>query len=362
MLLHAGWAGNDSFKMLCGGEALATDLAARLLAISPHLWNMYGPTETTIWSSATKVVNEERAGLIGPPIANTQFYVLTENGKHAPIGVRGEICIGGTGLARGYWDRAELTRQQFIPSPFGTGRIYRTGDIGRWVGGGRIEIAGRTDHQVKIRGYRVELGDIENAIRKHPDVREVVVVAQDDGIGHKRLAAFLELSGAAVHQNGHFAAGMRRLLGDILPDYMIPATIVPLPALPRTPNGKIDRRSLPSGSSQLVSNARSYVPPETPLQQRLNRIWCDVLKLEKISIEDSILELGGDSLLIFRIVAVAQDQGIPVTPALMWKHGTIAALAAHLSSPEATPAQSQPRPAITAVPRDRYRRTVDLNQ
>ena len=233
------------------------DLADQLLASSDDVWNLYGPTETTIWSSATRL--EKRSGPvpIGPPIANTQFYVLDESLHPVPIGVTGDLYIGGAGLARSYWQRPELTgAEKFVSNPFGEGRIYRSGDLARWLSGGRIELLGRTDYQVKVRGFRIELAEIENALSSHPAVRDAVTVAVEAGPGDKRLAAWVDST--LADPPADLDAQLYSLLTAKLPEYMIPAVITVLPALPRTANGKIDRKSLPAPTFAARTKGRSF--------------------------------------------------------------------------------------------------------
>ena len=356
ILLEAGWKGRPRLKVLCGGEALARDLADTLLDCSGDVWNVYGPTETTIWSSATRL--EKRAGPvpIGPPIANTQFYVLDERLQPVPVGVTGELYIGGAGLARGYWNRPELTAEKFLPNPFGPGRIYRTGDLARWIGGGHIELLGRIDFQVKVRGFRIELGEIEAALASHPAVRDAVVTAVQVRPGDTRLAAWVD--SALAQPPADLDVQLRTLLTTKLPDYMQPAVITVLPALPRTANGKIDRKSLPEAAFGGQTKVRQFTPAATPQQEKLAAIWADILKLDRVSITDSIFELGADSLLIFRISARAGQEGLPIHPAQIFQHRTIANLSsalgeARISSPDKAPAG----PAIAAVSRENFRRT-----
>ncbi|MGD0097335.1 MAG: amino acid adenylation domain-containing protein [Terracidiphilus sp.] len=356
ILLEAGWKGWPQLKVLCGGEALARDLADSLMDRSKDVWNVYGPTETTIWSSATQL--EKRTGPvpIGPPIANTQFYVLDERLKPVPVGVTGELYIGGAGLARGYWKRPELTAEKFLPNPFGGGRIYRTGDQARWLRDGHIEILGRTDFQVKVRGFRIELGEIEAVLASHPAVRDAVATAVEVSPGERRLAAWVDSASAEVPAD--LDAQLRALLTAKLPEYMHPAVITVLPALPRTANGKIDRKSLPQPAFGGRTNEREFIPATTPEQEKLAAIWADILKLDRVSITDSIFELGADSLLIFRISARAGQEGLPIRPAQIFQHRTIANLSSALGegtiqSPDKSPAH----PAIAAVPREKFRRT-----
>jgi amino acid adenylation domain-containing protein len=353
MLIEAGWNGQPKLKVLCGGEALPSDLAEALLDRSDEVWNVYGPTETTIWSSATKLKKQAGPVTIGPPIANTQFYILDKHLQPLPVGVSGDLYIGGSGLARGYWHRPELTHEKFVANPFGPGRIYQTGDLGRWLPNGQIELLGRSDFQVKIRGYRIELGEIESVLRQHPAVKEAAVIAVDDSIGHKRLAAYVSTDEAAAD----LPAKLHSLLASKLPEYMIPAAIVPLEKLPQTPNLKIDRKALQKMELTAPITEVSYTAPETPQQIKLAAIWADVLKLDRVGITDSIFDLGADSLLIFRIAARAGVEGLPINPTQIFQHRTIANLSTALeeSNGAETPAVTMAAP-IQAVSRERFRR------
>ena len=230
LLLEAGWVGDPNLKILCGGEAWSEELARQLLSRCGSLWNMYGPTETTIWSAAEKV-ESARLPLIGPPIANTQFYVLDTHLQPVPVVVPGELHIGGAGLARGYLNRPELTAEKFTPNPFNRepgARLYKTGDLARYRADGKIEFLGRMDHQVKIRGFRIELGDVESALRQHPNLRDLAVVARENAAGDKQLVAYV-----VARQSPPPTAGeLRGFLKEKLPDYMVPSTFVNLEALP----------------------------------------------------------------------------------------------------------------------------------
>ncbi len=364
ILIDAGWNGEPRLKALCGGEALPRDLAEMLIDRGAELWNVYGPTETTIWSSATRVEHGTAPLRLGPPIANTQFYVLDSVRQIVPIGVTGELFIGGDGLARGYWKRDALTAEKFIANSFGSGRIYATGDLARRHADGSIELLGRADFQVKIRGYRIELAEIEAALLQHPLVRESVVVAhkQQTASTAARLIAYVAVGEAAA---GAEAATLPRLLRASLvrslPDYMIPAAFVVLERLPRTPNGKIDRKALPLDDLPAASSARldrPYVAPSSATEQTLATIWQEVLELPRVSVEDSIFELGADSLLIFRIAARAQHAGLAVKAVDVFQQRTIAAIATALDRLRVearVPARVIPR--IAAAARDQYRLT-----
>jgi amino acid adenylation domain-containing protein len=365
MLIDAGWNSDLPLKVLCGGEALPRALADQLLERSQQVWNVYGPTETTIWSSATRVTAGTGPMLIGPPIANTQFYLLDQRLRPVPVGVAGELYIGGAGLARGYWKRPELTTERFLPNPFAPGRIYKTGDLGRWhvdeAGQGQVELLGRTDFQVKVRGYRIELGEIEAALTRHPAVRESVVVAhtsKNAGTSITRLVAYVDAGSSAEHATA-LTADLITMLSGTLPEYMVPAAILPLSQLPRTPNGKIDRKGLPDAEaflkSGLQSAQRSFTPAATDDQKKLAQIWGDVLMLDRVSITDSIFELGADSLLIFRIAARSQKEGLSLTAAQIFKYRTILALSDALEGQtEVKSATIKVTPRIAVAPRKSY--------
>jgi acyl-coenzyme A synthetase/AMP-(fatty) acid ligase len=366
MLIDAGWTSELPLKVLCGGEALPRSLADQLLERSQQVWNVYGPTETTIWSSATRVTTGTGPILVGPPIANTQFYLLDQRLHPVPIGVAGELYIGGAGLARGYWKRPDLTAERFLSNPFAPGRIYKTGDLGRWyvdhTGQGQVELLGRTDFQVKVRGYRIELGEIEAALTRHPAVRESVVVAhtsKNAGAAITRLVAYVDAGSSAEHASA-LTADLVTMLSGTLPEYMIPAAILALPQLPRTPNGKIDRKNLPDVEAFLKSglqlSQRSFTSAVTDDQKKLAKIWGDVLMLDRVSITDSIFELGADSLLIFRIATRSQKEGLSVTAAQIFKHRTILALSDALGKqPEVKSTTIKVAPRIAVAPRKSYR-------
>ncbi len=302
LLQQVGFDGTG-LKVLCGGEALPVDLAGELTSRSAEAWNLYGPTETTIWSVVGKIKAERSASLIpiGCPIWNTQAYVLDGDLTPVPIGVGGELYIGGVGLARGYLGRAGLTGERFVPSPFGDGeRLYRTGDLARWRADGELEYLGRIDHQVKVRGYRIELGEIEARLVEHGSVGQAVVVARDEG-ADRQLVAYIVGDGVAPEPSL-----LRAHLKHSLPDYMMPSAFVLLDALPLTPNGKVDRRALPAPEGDAVVRGE-YVAPRTPVEELLASIWCEVLKLDRVGVNDNFFELGGHSLLAMRLVARARD-------------------------------------------------------
>jgi amino acid adenylation domain-containing protein len=301
MLLAVGWTGNQQLKILCGGEALDYTLAQQLQQRGKEVWNLYGPTETTIWSSVSQVNTQNKPQnniAIGSPIANTQFYILDQYCQLVPIGVVGELHIGGAGLARGYLNKPELTQQRFISSPFESGKyLYKTGDLARYRSDGSIEYLGRIDHQVKIRGFRIELGEIEAVLKQHPKIRETVVIVREDIPKNQRLVAYV-----IPHSEMTFSMQeLRDYLKDKLPDYMVPSTFVELDTLPLTPNGKIDRRALPVPDEQRPDLKEVYEAPKSEVERAIAKIWLEILRVEKVGVNDNFFDLGGNSLLMVQV-------------------------------------------------------------
>lgn len=326
MLLEAGWHGHTQLKILCGGEVLSDKLAHQLLKCGTSLWNVYGPTETTIWSTIEHIEYGHDSVSIGRPVANTQVYLWDSALQSVPVGVPGELYIGGDGLARGYHQRAELTAEKFIRSPFDAAtRLYRTGDLARFLPDGRIEFLGRIDHQVKLRGFRIELGEIEAALRGHPAVEETVVVVHEDTPDEKRLVAYLVL---ALEEQLPSPADFRLFLQSKLPEYMFPAIYVQLDALPQTPNGKVDRKALPAPRQVQLVNEHTFVAPRTETERVLASLWEQVLGVSPIGVDDSFFDLGGHSLLATRLVfSVREALHIGVPLQAFFQSPTIAALA-----------------------------------
>jgi amino acid adenylation domain-containing protein len=337
MLLGAGWRGAPGLKALCGGEALATDLSHELVDRVGTLWNVYGPTETTIWSCAHRIVSaseQAAAESIGRPIANTQVYVLDTTRRPVPIGVAGELFIGGEGVARGYLNRPQLTAERFVADPFDPApgaRLYRTGDLARWRPDGTLEYLGRNDFQVKIRGFRIELGEIEAQLARFPHVRDAVVVAREDSPGEKRLVAYLTPRDAARDDSTLLnAEALRTHLKSAMPDYMVPSAFVVLESLPLTSNGKIDRRALPAPGVDDYAH-REYEAPAGSEEEALAAIWQALLRLERVSRRDNFFELGGHSLLIVQMIDRLRAIGLATDMRRVFESATLADLAATLT-------------------------------
>ncbi len=328
MLLDSGWGNNEEVTILVGGEAVREELKDSLTRISPRVWNMYGPTETTIWSSCKELKTAEKI-TIGKPIANTSFYILDKAGDLAPVGVAGELCIGGDGLARAYHNRPDLTAERFVPDPFSSrpgARMYRTGDLARWLPDGEVEYLSRMDDQVKIRGYRIELGEIESVLQQCDGVGRGVVVAKEDGNGNKRLIGYV------VPQESYLKEAVLAHLRSKLPDYMVPAILITLSELPLTPNGKVNRKALPEPDlNELLTH--QYVAPRTETEEKLAGIWQDLLKLEQVGVKDNFFELGGDSLLVVRIVShIREEFSLEIPVNTLFKFSCIADLAEYIEA------------------------------
>ena len=302
MLLNSGWTNPGNIKMLVGGEALGEELKNTLVGFGT-LWNMYGPTETTIWSTFKKMEVSEKVS-IGKPIDNTSVYILSADNGLNPIGIPGELCIGGKGVGRGYLNRPELTSQKFLADPFRNvpgDRMYRTGDLARWLPDGNIEYLGRIDDQVKIRGYRIELGEIESVLLLHPGVKQAVVLAKENGQGDKRLVGYV------VCEEDFDKESVSAFLRSKLPEYMVPALWLQLEKLPLTFSGKIDRKALPEVGAGDLGTAQ-YTEPGTDLEKQLAALWQKILGLQRVGIHDDFFALGGHSLLAMRAVATIRKE------------------------------------------------------
>jgi amino acid adenylation domain-containing protein len=351
LLTEAGWRGSAQMTLLTGGESLAPELADRLQDGGAACWNLYGPTEVTIYATAGRLTGTGAPVSIGRPITNLQAHVLDRFFNRAPIGVPGDLFLGGVGLARGYLNQAGATAERFVPDPFGAapgGRLYRTGDVARYRSDGRIEYLGRSDFQVKIRGFRIEPGEVEAVLRQHPAVRQAVVVARCDAPGDSPyLAAYAVPQGepapiGAVHDH----------LKSKLADYMLPSALVWLNALPLTPNGKIDRHALPAPDQASPRQEEDFRPPCGPIEQIVAAVWMDILNLDRLDTRDDFFALGGHSLIAARVMYRLSDIfQIDLPLLLLFKAPNVAALSRDLAShPDYGPGVAATAEALLQLP------------
>ena len=329
LLLAAGWQGSPQLKMISTGEALPRELANQLLPKGACLWNLYGPTETTIWSTGYKVTTGNKAISIGCPLANTQLYILDSHLQPVPIGISGELYIGGEGLARGYLNRPDLTAEKFISNPFSPNpksRLYKTGDLARYLPDGHIEYLGRIDYQIKLRGFRIELGEIETVLLQHPGVKEAVVIVREDTPNQTSLVGYIV---AETGQDSlQVISQLRRFLKQQLPDFMVPTIFMALEAMPLTPNGKVDRKALPKPDASRPELEANYVAPRTPIEQQITDIWMQVLNVKRVGIYDNFFELGGYSLVGIQVVSrVRQALQVEILMSNLFELPTVADLA-----------------------------------
>jgi amino acid adenylation domain-containing protein len=334
ILQEANWKPTIDLKILIGGEAVPADVATFLASHCKNVWNVYGPTETTIWSTTYKLpyLNQDSSAIqipvyIGKPLANTSVYILDDFLTQVPIGVDGDIYIGGEGLSAGYFNNAELTDDKFIYVSINDKeieRIYKTGDKGKFKIDGNIEYSGRTDNQVKIRGYRIETGEIETVMQKNTAVRQCVVIAREDTPGNKRLVAYYSIQpNQQVDVND-----LKSLLTTHVPEYMMPSAFMEMENLPLTPNGKIDRKALPKPDLKAEVQDVNYEEPNTPLESLLTGIWCELLHLDKIGINDNFFELGGHSLLGIKMMGeIERKIGVRLDYPTLFRASTIQQLA-----------------------------------
>ncbi|TCP57969.1 amino acid adenylation domain-containing protein [Tumebacillus sp. BK434] len=343
---------NSLRRVICSGEALPFDLQERFFSRLPlvELHNLYGPTEASVdvtyWACTQD--SGRKSVPIGYPIANIRLYVLDRFLQPAPIGVAGELHIGGIGLARGYHNRAELTAEKFIPNPFGAGKLYKTGDLAKVMPDGVIEYLGRLDHQVKIRGFRIELGEIEAALNDHPHVREAVVLVREDQPGNKRVIAYA----VATSDTPPTAGELRQSVKDRLPEYMVPSAIVLLDALPLTPNGKVDRKALPAPELSRDELSTAFVAPRNAVEEQLAAIWTELLGVQEIGVHDNFFTLGGHSLLATKLITRVRGQfQVEIGMRSLFGATTIAELAALIDHAVQEAAQTAaPTAATDAAP------------
>jgi len=344
MLLDAGWLGNRRLKVLCGGENLHPSLAVELLARCGEVWNMYGPTETTVWSLIHKLDHGQPV-TIGRAIANTQTHIVDGQLQPVPVGVPGELLIGGAGLARQYRNLPDLTADKFIPDAFSSSpgaRLFRTGDIARYRSDGQIELVGRQDNQVKLRGHRIELGEIESILLEHSQIREAVVALREDTPGNPRLVAYVSCARSSQDSARSVGSELRQLVRSKLPAYMAPSAFVVLNSLPRTPAGKVDRSCLPAPSSDISALVEDeHAAPRNQTEERLARLWCDILKVDRVSTKANFFDLGGQSLLAVALFAkIEKEFGRKLPLATLFAFPTIEGIASALGT----------RTAITSWP------------
>lgn len=355
LLLGAGWQGSPHLKILCGGEALPPELAKELTARAKSVWNVYGPTETTIWSSVYRVTGQEESAIsIGRPIDNTSIYILDSNQHPVPVNITGEVYIGGDGLARGYLNRPELTAERFVANPLlknSNAKLYRTGDRGRFRGNGHVDYLGRVDNQVKLRGLRIELGEIESVLASHANIQEAVVIVTGEA-EQQKLSAYVVVTDSKAAP----AAGeLRRYLRTKLPEHMVPAGYWRVERLPLLPSGKVNRGALASALAIGLREEAELVEPRNETEAKLAEIWKELLQVEQVGIEQNFFELGGHSLLALQVTArIRRTLGLELPVKNVFETPTIAALAVELEKERAagrkarTPIVQHRQPARTA--------------
>jgi amino acid adenylation domain-containing protein len=332
LLCEANFVGGENFKAMSTGEALPRELANDLMGRVGSLWNLYGPTETTIWSTCGRIDTTLGPITIGRPVDNTTVYLLDPAGQMVPTGAAGELYIGGAGVGRGYLNRADLTAERFLPDPFSAepgARMYKTGDLVRWSADGRLYFERRNDGQVKVRGFRIELGEIEAALDQHPSVRQSAVLVREIAPGDVRLVAYVVPAPGQTIE----ASALTKHVRDRLPPYMIPQHLVVLEAMPLTPNGKVDRKSLPATELGSNAGAEDYVAPVTPVQVQMAAMWADLLRVGRVGLRDGFFTLGGHSMLAVRMLnRIRETFGVEIPLRTVFRAQTIEELSAHVEA------------------------------
>lgn len=353
MMLEAGWQGSPQLTALCGGEALDRALCNRLVCATRRFWNMYGPTETTVWSTCQRIEDVDTPISIGTPVAETTVRILNGQGLLQPVGVAGELYIGGAGLARGYLWQPELTAERFIPDRYSEEpgmRLYRTGDLARWRRDGTIEYLGRNDHQVKLRGFRIELGEIEACLQAHPAVRECIVMVREDRTGEKRLVAYIV---ANADLGTSPVAVLRAHASQTLPEFMVPTAIVTLPAFPLTPNGKVDRNAMPEPDLTSLAT-REYAAPKGHVEMALAEIWQQLLGVSRVGRTDHFFELGGHSLLALRLIeGINATLGVEFALRDLFANPVLSQMAKQLTAQDKKDVATSDRPNLVHLRRGR---------
>jgi amino acid adenylation domain-containing protein len=332
IMLEAGWNKTTPVKVICGGEALPLELAQRLLNRATSLWNVYGPTETTIWSTIKQITAGDTVISIGRPINNTSVYILDKFLNPLVPGVAGEIYIGGEGVAKGYLNRPELTSEKFVDDPFtkqAGDKMYRTGDLGKFMANGEIECLGRIDAQIKIRGYRIETGEVEYQLSRINNIKEAVVIARADKFGVDKLVAFVvvDYNDEAVNQANQVQS-WKEVLKNSLPDYMVPDNFIIVPAIPLTPNGKVDKKALSKHGESLTEEGDGYIAPRTDIEKLVADIWIECLGIKKVGVHDNFFELGGHSLIAVQVMTrIEKETGKRLPLAALFETSTVEKLA-----------------------------------
>ncbi len=334
MLLDVGWGGRPDMRIISTGEALPRELADRLMPMARELWNLYGPTETTVYSALCRVQPGEGPIIVGRPVDNTVIHIVDRNMQWLPVGVPGELLIGGDGLAAGYRGRPDLTAEKFIPDPFSAdlsptspqARLYRTGDLAFWRTDGTVQVIGRIDHQVKLRGFRIELGEIETVLAQYPGMTQVVVHCREDRPGDQRLVAYFTQDGV-----GATDAELRAHLKLALPDYMVPSAFVGLDAFPLTPNGKVDRRALPAPEAS-TGTSDDLIAPRTPEEETLAKLWGELLNLPAVDVRANFFDLGGHSVLGTQMLSrIEYEYGIELSLRVLFEAPTLEQMAVRVA-------------------------------
>lgn len=335
MLLDVGWAGKPSMRIISTGEALPRELADRLLPMGRELWNLYGPTETTVYSALCKVEAGSGPIIVGRPVDNTQIRIVDRRMQPLPVGVPGELLIGGEGLAAGYRGRADLTAEKFIADPFSEGddaRLYRTGDLAFWRPDGTVQVVGRIDHQIKLRGFRIELGEIETVLAQYEGVTQAVVHCREDRPGDQRLVAYYTYESRTGDGGPVADTDLRAYLKSALPEYMVPAAFVALEAFPLTPNGKVDRNALPAPDGAGGERA-DHIAPRTPEEEALAALWGNLLNLQRVDVRGNFFDLGGHSLLATQMLArIEYDFGVELPLRVLFESPTLEQMAARVAA------------------------------